>query len=95
MVKGLDIFTEFFKEYNGNYLLIGGSACDIHLTNAGLDFRATKDLDIVLIIEAYNSAFVNHFWNFIKEGNFQNRQKSSGEKQYYRFTDPKDERFQY
>jgi hypothetical protein len=32
--------------------LIGGTACIVIMQEAGLDFRATKDLDIVLYVEA-------------------------------------------
>lgn len=58
MVKGLTIFRERFREYSDQYLLIGGTACDLAMTEAGLEFRATKDLDIVLCIEVLNTAFV-------------------------------------
>lgn len=50
MVKGIDIFKEYFREYRDNYVLIGGVACDIAMSASGLNFRATKDLDIVLLI---------------------------------------------
>ena len=29
MVKGLDRFREFFKDFEDQYVLIGGAACDI------------------------------------------------------------------
>ena len=29
MVKGIDIFREYFKEYTDQYVLIGGAACSI------------------------------------------------------------------
>ena len=70
MVRGLDKYKEFFKDFSDNYLLIGGAACERQMENAGLDFRATKDLDIVLIVEAYSADFVRKFWEFIKEGNY-------------------------
>ena len=31
MVRGLEIFRSFFKEYVDNYILIGGAACDDHM----------------------------------------------------------------
>lgn len=74
-----------------NYILIGGAACDEHLTRAGLTFRVTKDLDIILIVEALSSDFVKRFWEFVKNGNYENRQKSTGERKYYRFYDPENE----
>ncbi len=50
MVHGIEVFREYFKEYSHQYVLIGGTACDILLDDLGSSFRATKDLDIVLII---------------------------------------------
>jgi len=93
MVNGLDKFKEFFKDYKDNYLLIGGAACDRHIENAGLDFRATKDLDIILIVEAYSAGFVKKFWSFITEGEYKIQEKSSGKKIYYRFKEPADNSF--
>lgn len=88
MVKGLEVFREFFSGHKDNFLLIGGSACYLHMDRLGLDFRATKDLDILLIIEAYNAEFVSRFWEFIKTGDYQIQQSSSGKKRYYRFSHP-------
>ncbi|MFR5881536.1 MAG: hypothetical protein ACLUEQ_12415 [Cloacibacillus evryensis] len=33
-------------------MLIGGMACDLLMSDAGLDFRRTKDIDMVLIVES-------------------------------------------
>lgn len=52
MVKGLDIFYDYFSEFTDQYVLIGGAACDLSFHNNDLDFRVTKDLDMVLVIEA-------------------------------------------
>ena len=93
MVNGLNKFKEYFKDYKDNYILIGGAACDRHIENAGLDFRATKDLDIVLIVEAYSAEFVEKFWSFISEGQYVVQEKSSGKKIYYRFKEPTDNSF--
>ncbi len=41
MVKGIDIFRDYFKNYTDNYILIGGAASDEHLSGEGLTFRAT------------------------------------------------------
>jgi len=49
-------------------------------TKDGLDFRATKDIDIILVIEALNSTFVKHFLNFRKEGKYKTKQKNSTNK---------------
>ena len=36
------------------------------MTEDGLDFRATKDIDLVLIIEAVDAYFGKKFWEYVK-----------------------------
>ena len=88
MVKGLDRFRDYFRDFTDQYILIGGAACDISFENNNADFRATRDLDIVLIVENLNQAFGEQFWAFIREGGYQHRAKSSGVPQFYRFDKP-------
>jgi hypothetical protein len=57
MVRGLDIFQERFAAYVDQYVLIGGAAATLTMEEAGLEFRATKDLGIVLHVEALITAF--------------------------------------
>jgi hypothetical protein len=90
MVKGIEIFREYFSEYTDQYVLIGGAACDISFGDSDIDFRATRDLDVVLIVEAQTKEFGQQFWQFIKEGKYRNRAKSSGEPQFYRFDKPEE-----
>ena len=95
MVRGVDRFREYFKAHSDKYILIGGTACDIAMGQMGIDFRATKDLDIVLVVEAVDAAFGNLFWEFVREGRYQNKQKSTGKSLFYRFYGPADETFPY
>ena len=95
MVRGLDIFKEFFRDFQNQYVLIGGAACDIVFNEADLPFRATKDLDMVLIIEALTPEFGRRFWDFIIEGGYENRVKSNGAPQFYRFDKPQVPDFPY
>ena len=88
MVKGLEVFREYFRNFADRYVLIGGAACDIAMTGAGLQFRATKDLDIVLYVEAMDASFVRAFWEFVRIGGYEVQEKSTGEKQFYRFQKP-------
>ena len=48
MVKGLDTFQKYFADYEEQYVLIGGTACDILFESNEVNFRATRDLDMVL-----------------------------------------------
>jgi hypothetical protein len=90
MVNGLDVFSSYFEEYKDQYILIGGSACAVQMEDLGLEFRVTKDLDIVLIVEALTPAFVEHFWNFIHGGKYDIAEVNQ-EKRFYRFLKPKNQ----
>ena len=93
MVKGIERFREYFRGFTDQYVLIGGAACDISFESNNADFRATRDLDVVLIVEALTREFGQRFWEFIRDGGYQNRAKSSGASQFYRFYKPTQEGF--
>ncbi|MCD6526171.1 MAG: hypothetical protein J7K75_04160 [Desulfuromonas sp.] len=88
MVIGLDEFAAHFAAYQDRYILIGGAATWLVLNDAGLDPRATKDLDIVLCLEALDPEFGAVFWDFIHAGGYELQEKSTGEKVFYRFQRP-------
>lgn len=90
MVKGLDLFREHFDGFADHYVLIGGTACDLIMSDAGLPFRATRDLDIVLCMEALDAAFAKAFWQFVGAGRYQIQETATGEKKFYRFQKPAD-----
>lgn len=88
MVEGLDRFGKHFAAHIDQYILIGGAACTLAMDEAGQPFRATKDLDIVLCVEALNVAFAESFWEFVRGGEYKVHEKESGEKRFYRFQEP-------
>jgi hypothetical protein len=88
-MKELEIFKEHFKDYTPNYVLIGGTACSILMDEVGLDFRATKDFDMILIIENMSEQFATVFWDFIKKGNYEGIEQGEEFKNFYRFKKPK------
>ena len=45
MVRGIDKFREFFTGYEGNYVIIGGTACEMHEEIYAQNLRY-KDLGI-------------------------------------------------
>lgn len=93
MIRGLDKFKIHFDAFADNYVLIGGTACTLAMEDAGLLFRATRDLDIVLCVEALNRQFAQAFWQFISSGGYEHRQKSTGKELFYRFYSPRDQNF--
>ena len=88
MVLGIERFKEWFRGYEDHYAIIGGTACDLLMAEEGLAFRGTKDIDLVLIVEAIKPEFGKHFWDFIHNAGYVRRCKSNGQQQFYRFTDP-------
>lgn len=88
MVLGIERFKEWFRGYEDHYAIIGGTACDLLMAEEGLPFRGTKDIDLVLIVEAIKPEFGKHFWEFVHNAGYVRRCKSNGQQQFYRFTDP-------
>ena len=62
MVRGLEIFQNWFAGFENQYVLIGGTAAVITMAEAGVPFRGTKDLDIVLHVEVLTKRFGLKFW---------------------------------
>lgn len=88
MVRGLDIWKEFFADYTDNYVLIGGAACNIHEEDFSQTPRATKDLDVILVVEALSAEFGVKFWDFVRQGEYSLRQRGEEKHEYFRFMNP-------
>ena len=93
MVRGLDVWKEYFADYTDNYVLIGGAACHWYEEEFAQTPRATKDLDLILVVEALSPEFGTKFWDFIKAGNYSTRQRGEGKHEYFRFMNPEDGHF--
>lgn len=88
MIKGFQSFAEWFRGYEKEYAIIGGTACDLLMSEEGLEFRATKDIDLVLIVEALTPEFGQKFWEYIVRAGYEHKNKSTGIPQFYRFSHP-------
>lgn len=73
MIRGIDTFKKWFKGYEDRYVIIGGTACDLLMTNAGLGFRATKDIDLVLIVEALDAKLIKRFWSYVLAAGYEHK----------------------
>ncbi len=93
MVKGIDTFRRYFAEYEEQYVLIGGAACDIVFESNDTAFRSTRDLDMVLIVEALTPKFGEKFWEFIQDGGYRNKSTNGQKPQFYRFDKPEDDAY--
>ncbi|MDR1897242.1 MAG: hypothetical protein LBR10_10685, partial [Prevotellaceae bacterium] len=93
MVTGLGKFKEYFAEFVDNYVIIGGTACDIALRETDMPPRATNDIDMILVVEKMTTEFGKRFWDFIIAGEYKTRQRKRGENksapELFRFINPK------
>jgi len=88
MVRGLAIFRERFRSFQGLMTLIGGAACDEWFTANGMSFRATDDLDLVIMLDKVNQPFINAVRAFVKEGKYKISERGGDVPILYRFADP-------
>lgn len=90
---GIDSFKKYFKGFEKEYVIIGGTACELLMSENALPFRATKDIDMVLIIESLTKEFAEAFWQYVKEAEYQHISNGTGQAQFYRFSHPKSEEY--
>lgn len=95
MTTGFNKFKEKFQGFENQYVIIGGTACTVLMENEERNFRATKDIDMVLIVEAITAEFGKQFWEYVKEAEYEHQNKSTGNVQFYRFTSPKSKEYPY
>lgn len=92
-MEGLEKFREAFESYSDNYIIIGGTACDITMTGTSVRPRATHDIDMIVVVEMMTADFAEQFWQFIREGGYRpEKRKQEGETpkyEMYRFVNGK------
>lgn len=95
MVNGIIRWREYFAGDGDKYVLIGGAACNLLENELDMNPRATKDLDLVLVVEALTRDFGERLWKFIKDGKYESRSRGENEHkhEYYRFMNPQDKTF--
>lgn len=93
MVRGLELFRDRMEACKHQYVLIGGSACALHFEEAGLDFRSTRDLDVVLCVETLDKKFTNELWAFIRDGGYALVEQANDRPCLFRFKDPTSEMY--
>jgi hypothetical protein len=90
MVRGINIFKKYFEEYHDNYVIIGGTACDLIIDEAGFTPRATKDIIFhfssgcgLFVIQAYPLEFEskneepNDWQKQLELGKFSSQEKTA------------------
>lgn len=90
-MDGLDKFREAFRDFSDNYVVIGGSACEIVMAGTTVRPRATHDIDMIIIVENMTPEFGKRFWDFIREAKYRPERRRNGDLSHkyemYRFLD--------
>ncbi|MBI2519771.1 MAG: hypothetical protein HYV97_05120 [Bdellovibrio sp.] len=90
--RGIKHFTDFFKNHENDYVIIGGGAASVTLEDEDLEFRVTKDIDMVLFTN--NSTELNKkISEYIFLGKYEVNEKTQSTPQYYRFSEPQNTEF--
>lgn len=92
-MRGLQRFREYFSEYATQYVVIGGVAVHLLLEEYPVQARVTKDIDVVLIVEALDSNFVTRMWQFVFMGGYEPYCRSDCTPVLYRFMNPTDDSY--
>ena len=87
-VRGIERFAEAMRNCKGGYVLIGGGACSVLFDIEGDSFRATEDLDVVVIVDGESVEFASALWAFIKDAEYKIGKGGDGGCTYYRFCLP-------
>lgn len=93
-MEGLDKFKAAFADFSDNYVIIGGTACDINMTGSAVRPRATHDIDMIVVVERMSAAYGERFWQFIREAGYRPEKRKQSEDEtphyeLYRFLDGK------
>jgi hypothetical protein len=90
--KKLDHFTDFFKGFQNDYVIIGGMAAYVHLDEADLEFRGTKDVDMVILTNS-SQELNKRIIEYIEAGEYQTKEATDNIPKFYRFSKPNNEIF--
>jgi len=93
-MEGLERFREAFADYTENYVIIGGTACELNMADTVVRARATHDIDMVIIVENMTEAFARQFWQFVRDAGYRPERRKpkldeSPKYELYRFLDGK------
>lgn len=89
MVNEIEKFKEHFKGYEDCYTIIGRTAYYILMSEVEQNFRATKDIDLIILFEDRYKEFAKVFWNYIKQGKYSCGWEKGVSTNFYCFVKPK------
>ncbi len=96
MIRKIEHFCKHFADFQDAYALIGGAACTAWYSGQEIPFRATTDLDIVLVLENLDVRFAEALKDYIEQCGYRIREQVELEgglptrRILYRFSNPTD-----
>ena len=97
MVKGFDKFKQFFAPHSDSFIVIGGTAMQLHGQDGGPAPRVTQDIDLLVIVEKMSESFTSAFHAFLREGRYDcymaKEPDGANKPRFYRFINPKNAAF--
>lgn len=85
MVDGLDKLREAFAGLSHEYAVIGGCACDLILSDDGIEFRNTRDVDMVVCISGEGEAFIRALRGLLNDGGYKVWHDKERNPNFFRF----------
>jgi len=94
LIQGLVNFTDYFKDYSKDYVVIGGLATAMVMNDLGFVARATKDIDLV-VISKNNEEFIKKLLGFIELAGYKTKQRTNNDSRHnlFRFFDSEDKTY--
>ncbi len=83
---GFDHFCNSLKGFESHYVVIGGGAASLLMDDEGLEFRATKDVDLVVLVRSQE--LNARILAYVKSGGYHSKESTDKLPRYYRFTNP-------
>ena len=97
MVRGFDKFRQYFAPHSDSFIVIGGTAMQLHAQSGGPMPRVTQDIDMLVIVERMSPSFTAAFHAFLREGRYDcymaKEPDGANRPRFYRFINPRDTAF--
>ena len=89
-------FCSHFAGHEESFVLIGGSACSCWYADSPTSFRGTRDIDVVIVVEALNREFVDLLVAYLRDNGYaswvRHPQNGPAKRVMYRFVNPANRR---
>ncbi len=83
---GFDHFCTYLNGLEKHYVIIGGGAAAILLEDEGLEFRSTRDVDLVVL--GRSDDLNTRILSYVQEGEYKIKEATEGTPRFYRFREP-------